>query len=74
MRLAPFGGNTRSLEGSSTSRDGAECPGRALVAWGGGASVCLSMGNVGRGAWVSPRGVYLLQNKLIFYKLTISTL
>ena len=56
MRLAPFGGNTRSLEGSSTSRDGAECPGRALVAWGGGASVCLSMGNVGRGAWVSPRG------------------
>ena len=38
MRLAPFRGNmlARGLEGSSTSRDGAECPGRALVAWGEG--------------------------------------
>ena len=38
MHLAPFQGNmlARGLEGSSMSRDGAECPGRALVAWGEG--------------------------------------
>ena len=34
--LASFSEATCSLEGSSASRDGAECTGRALVAWGEG--------------------------------------
>ena len=34
--LASFSEATCSLEGSSASRDGAECTGRKLVAWGEG--------------------------------------
>ena len=47
---------TSFLEGSLSSRDErdeVECSGRALVAYTRGTSVCISMGNVGREAWVS---------------------
>ncbi len=43
----------RGLEGSSRPRRGAST-GEGSRCMGGGASVCLSMGDVGREAWVSP--------------------